>query len=169
MSSITVPFPSCFLVTRNAAWVIYFRQPFHVLNRSLYIHLSLKETILTLGSASSQYSVPAALHGTDQTGYFGPAMPQQGPDFVRAFMSTSSPLSILRTLTDPHSHLWQFHNSRQPLNLHLHCSRRQLVHSSVEQQQCNPHRLAGLHERQSVPAELERNGRRGVQYCWSHV
>ncbi|KAK0128822.1 hypothetical protein ONS95_000772 [Cadophora gregata] len=35
-----------------------------------------------------QYSVPAALHGTDQTGYFGPeSMPQQGPDFIRAFMT----------------------------------------------------------------------------------
>lgn len=35
-----------------------------------------------------QYSVPAAQHGADVTGYFGPAAPTQGPDFVHAFMST---------------------------------------------------------------------------------
>jgi hypothetical protein len=34
-----------------------------------------------------QYSVPAALHGDDLSGYFGPAAPNQGPDFVRAFMA----------------------------------------------------------------------------------
>jgi carboxylesterase type B len=34
-----------------------------------------------------QYSVPAAIHGTDMTGYFGPATSNQGPDFVKAFMS----------------------------------------------------------------------------------
>jgi len=83
-----------------------------------------------------QYSVPAALHGTDQTGYFGPAMPQQGPDFVRAFMSThpcSYPIPV--SLTNLNSHFRQLHNSRQPLNLHLHCSRRQLIHDRIQQQQ----------------------------------
>jgi len=41
-----------------------------------------------------QYSVPAALHGSDVSGYFGPAAPNQGPDFVKAFMGISifSPL-----------------------------------------------------------------------------
>ncbi|KAH7383590.1 carboxylesterase type B [Cadophora sp. MPI-SDFR-AT-0126] len=34
-----------------------------------------------------QYSVPAALHGADTTGYFGPADPTQGPDLLRAFMT----------------------------------------------------------------------------------
>ncbi|KAK8196504.1 hypothetical protein M8818_006669 [Zalaria obscura] len=34
-----------------------------------------------------QYSVPAAQHGADVTGYFGPAAPTQGPDFVHAFMN----------------------------------------------------------------------------------
>ncbi|KAL5320157.1 hypothetical protein ACEPPN_010958 [Leptodophora sp. 'Broadleaf-Isolate-01'] len=37
-----------------------------------------------------QYSVPAALHGADQTGYFGPATPEQGPEFLRAFMTIFS-------------------------------------------------------------------------------
>jgi carboxylesterase type B len=34
-----------------------------------------------------QYSVPAAQHGADVSGYFGPAAPTQGPSFVAAFMS----------------------------------------------------------------------------------
>lgn len=34
-----------------------------------------------------QYSVPVALHGTDVSGYFGPAAKNQGPDFERAFMT----------------------------------------------------------------------------------
>ncbi|KAH0363182.1 carboxylesterase type B, partial [Aureobasidium melanogenum] len=34
-----------------------------------------------------QYSVPAAQHGADVTGYFGPAAPTQGSEFERAFMS----------------------------------------------------------------------------------
>lgn len=34
-----------------------------------------------------QYSVPAAQHGADVSGYFGPAAPTQGPNFVEAFMS----------------------------------------------------------------------------------
>ncbi|KAI9733694.1 MAG: hypothetical protein M1834_003297 [Cirrosporium novae-zelandiae] len=34
-----------------------------------------------------QYSVPAAQHGADLTGYFGPASPAQGPDFEKAFMT----------------------------------------------------------------------------------
>jgi carboxylesterase type B len=38
-----------------------------------------------------QYSVIPALHGTDVTAYFGPASPQQGPDFAKAFMRTFSP------------------------------------------------------------------------------
>ena len=37
-----------------------------------------------------QYSVIPALHGTDVTAYFGPASPQQGPDFTKAFMRTQS-------------------------------------------------------------------------------
>jgi hypothetical protein len=37
-----------------------------------------------------QYSVPAATHGADVTGYFGPATPNQGPDFELAFMCMSS-------------------------------------------------------------------------------
>ncbi|KAG0651279.1 Secreted lipase [Hyphodiscus hymeniophilus] len=32
-----------------------------------------------------QYSVPVATHGADVTGYFGPAAPDQGPDFELAF------------------------------------------------------------------------------------
>lgn len=32
-----------------------------------------------------QYSVPAATHGSDPEAYFGPASPNQGPDFVLAF------------------------------------------------------------------------------------
>ena len=35
-----------------------------------------------------QYSVLPALHGRDVSGFFGPASPYQGPDFVRAFQST---------------------------------------------------------------------------------
>lgn len=34
-----------------------------------------------------QYSVPAAQHGADVSGYFGPAAPTQGPQFEQAFMS----------------------------------------------------------------------------------
>jgi hypothetical protein len=34
-----------------------------------------------------QYSVPAAQHGIDPFGYFGPPLDTQGPDFVAAFMS----------------------------------------------------------------------------------
>ena len=34
-----------------------------------------------------QYSVPVALHGSDVSGYFGPAAKNQGPDFERAFMT----------------------------------------------------------------------------------
>ncbi|THX35267.1 carboxylesterase type B [Aureobasidium pullulans] len=34
-----------------------------------------------------QYSVPAAQHGADVSGYFGPAAPTQGPAFEAAFMS----------------------------------------------------------------------------------
>lgn len=34
-----------------------------------------------------QYSVIGALHGSDQSGYLGPAAPNQGPDFVKAFMA----------------------------------------------------------------------------------
>lgn len=33
-----------------------------------------------------QYSVSAAVHGSDVSGYFGPATVNQGPDFERAFM-----------------------------------------------------------------------------------
>lgn len=33
-----------------------------------------------------QYSVSIALHATDVAGYFGPATPNQGPDFAMAFM-----------------------------------------------------------------------------------
>ncbi|TKA77913.1 hypothetical protein B0A49_04304 [Cryomyces minteri] len=34
-----------------------------------------------------QYSVPVSTHGQDVTGYFGPATPNQGPDFELAFMT----------------------------------------------------------------------------------
>jgi hypothetical protein len=34
-----------------------------------------------------QYSIPAAQHGADVPGYFGPASPTQGPAFEAAFMS----------------------------------------------------------------------------------
>ncbi|CZT50331.1 related to esterase [Rhynchosporium secalis] len=34
-----------------------------------------------------QYSVPPAIHGMDLSGYFGPGSPQQGPDFIKAFMT----------------------------------------------------------------------------------
>ncbi|KAG4439449.1 hypothetical protein IFR05_005061 [Cadophora sp. M221] len=34
-----------------------------------------------------QYSVPAALHGTDIPAYFGPGMPNLGPEFIRAVMT----------------------------------------------------------------------------------
>ncbi|KAG9534223.1 carboxylesterase type B, partial [Aureobasidium melanogenum] len=34
-----------------------------------------------------QYSVPAAQHGADVSGYFGPAAPTQGSQFEQAFMS----------------------------------------------------------------------------------
>ncbi|KUJ20432.1 carboxylesterase type B [Mollisia scopiformis] len=34
-----------------------------------------------------QYSVPAALHGSDVSAYFGPGSVTQGPDFVKAFMT----------------------------------------------------------------------------------
>ena len=34
-----------------------------------------------------QYSARIAFHGSDVAGYFGPAAPNQGADFVRAFMS----------------------------------------------------------------------------------
>lgn len=37
-----------------------------------------------------QFSVPVAFHGIDLLGYFGPAIPTYGPDFEKAFMSTSS-------------------------------------------------------------------------------
>ncbi|TVY68904.1 Carboxylesterase patB [Lachnellula suecica] len=33
-----------------------------------------------------QYSVPAATHASDVTGYFGPAAANQGPEFLKAFM-----------------------------------------------------------------------------------
>lgn len=33
-----------------------------------------------------QYSVPVALHGTDNTAFFGPPAPNQSPDFVNAVM-----------------------------------------------------------------------------------
>jgi hypothetical protein len=44
-----------------------------------------------------QYSVPAAIHAADVSGYFGPASPVQGPDFLRAFMSMDlpSPSSVI--------------------------------------------------------------------------
>ncbi len=34
-----------------------------------------------------QYSVIPAQHGSDQNGYLGPALPNQGPDFEKAFMT----------------------------------------------------------------------------------
>lgn len=37
-----------------------------------------------------QYSIPVAQHGADVEGYFGPATPNQGPDFELAFMSEFS-------------------------------------------------------------------------------
>ena len=41
-----------------------------------------------------QHSVVGAQHGADVAGYFGPATPNFGPDFERAFMSTSFFLSL---------------------------------------------------------------------------
>ena len=38
-----------------------------------------------------QYSIPVAQHGADVTAYFGPAVANQGPDFVLAFMSMQGP------------------------------------------------------------------------------
>jgi hypothetical protein len=38
-----------------------------------------------------QYSVPFASHASDLAGYFGPATPNQGPDFALAFRRLFSP------------------------------------------------------------------------------
>jgi hypothetical protein len=43
------------------------------------------------GAYKYQYSVPAALHSTEETAYFGGSQQNIGPDFMKAFMSTSSP------------------------------------------------------------------------------
>lgn len=40
-----------------------------------------------LSSYKYQYSVPPAAHGQDVSAYFGPATPEQGPDFTYAFMN----------------------------------------------------------------------------------
>jgi hypothetical protein len=48
----------------------------------------MAEAYSDLGRSSYkyQYSVPIALHGTDLNAYFGPATPNQSPDFVEAAM-----------------------------------------------------------------------------------
>ncbi|KAH0282528.1 carboxylesterase type B [Aureobasidium namibiae CBS 147.97] len=58
-----------------------------------------------------QYSVPAAEHGADVTAYFGPPASNQGPDFVKAFMSiwgnfvTHNNPSIPPSISDPGSNV----------------------------------------------------------------
>jgi len=40
-----------------------------------------------------QYSIPFGSHGDDVSGYFGPPTENQGPDFIKAFQSTSMCIS----------------------------------------------------------------------------
>lgn len=42
-------------------------------------------TSATRAAYTYQYSVPFAWHGTDVAGYFGPATPNQSPEFIKAF------------------------------------------------------------------------------------
>ncbi|KZL63981.1 carboxylesterase 2 [Colletotrichum tofieldiae] len=78
-----------------------------------------------------QYSVLPAIHGSDSTGYFGPEQPNQGLDFVKAFMSiwgnfiaTSNP-SISERIAAGNSSLynagsnWPAFRSSSPIQLNL--------------------------------------------------
>jgi len=76
-----------------------------------------------------QYSVVGAEHNRDVAAIFGPAMPNQSPDFVRAFMSKCihSPNMFDNetesTLIPTASNLGQLCHNLQPFHLSFRCRR----------------------------------------------
>lgn len=84
-----------------------------------------------------QYSVPIATHGSDVSAFFGPATPNQGPEFSKAAMqiwgnfvtkdNPSIPSSVANgassnsTMTNPASN-WPTFTMYSPLQLNLNVS-----------------------------------------------